>query len=81
MKENTLRVFQNRVLGRAFGLKEEEIARDCKHMHSKVFQNRVLGRAFGLKEEEIARDCKHMHSKVLHKLYSSLCIIRVSKSG
>jgi hypothetical protein len=44
-----------------------------------VFENRVLRRIFGPKRDEVTRGWRKLHNEELHDLYSSLCIIRMTK--
>jgi hypothetical protein len=46
----------------------------------RVFVNRVLRRLFGPKRGEVTGDWRKLHNEELHKLYSSLNIIRMIKS-
>jgi hypothetical protein len=45
-----------------------------------VFENRVLRRISGPKRDEVTGGCRKLHNEELHNLYSSLSIIRFSKS-
>jgi hypothetical protein len=47
----------------------------------RVFENRMLRRIFGPKRDEVAGDWRKVHNEELHKLYSSLNISRMTKSG
>jgi hypothetical protein len=46
----------------------------------RVFENRVLRRIFIPKRHEVTGDWRKLCSEELHKLYSSLSIIRIMKS-
>jgi hypothetical protein len=46
----------------------------------RVFENRVLKRIFGPKRDEIIGGWRKLHNEVLRNLYSSLSIIRKTKS-
>jgi hypothetical protein len=52
--------------------------RDARRM--RVSENRVLTRIFGSKRDEVTREWRRLHNKELYALYSSLNIIRVTKS-
>jgi hypothetical protein len=45
-----------------------------------VFENRVLRRIFKPKRNEVMGGWKKLHNEEIHKLYSSLSIIRMIKS-
>jgi hypothetical protein len=45
-----------------------------------VFENRVSRRIFGPKRDEVTRGWRKLHNEELHSLYSSISIIRMSKS-
>jgi hypothetical protein len=45
----------------------------------RVFENRVL-RIFGLQRKEVTGEWRRLHNKELYALYSSLNIIRITKS-
>jgi hypothetical protein len=45
-----------------------------------VFENRVLRRIYVLKRDEMMRDWRKLHNEELRNLYSSLNIIRMTKS-
>jgi hypothetical protein len=66
-EEHRLRVFENRLLRRIFGLK-------------RVFENRLLRRILGLKRDEVARGWRKQHNEELHNLFSSPSIITMIKS-
>ena len=46
----------------------------------RVFGNRVLRFIFGPKTDEVTREWRKLHNEMLNDLYSSLNIIRVTKS-
>jgi sorting nexin-29 len=46
----------------------------------RVFENRVLRRIFGPKRDEVAGKWRKLHNEELNNLYSSLDIVRVTKS-
>jgi hypothetical protein len=46
-----------------------------------VFENRVLRRIFGPKRDEVTGDLRKLRNEELHRLYSSLSIIRKIKSS
>jgi hypothetical protein len=46
----------------------------------RVFENRVLRRIFEPKRNEVTGDWRKLHNEELHTLYSSLNIIRMTKS-
>jgi hypothetical protein len=46
----------------------------------RVFENRVLRRIFGPKRDRVTGGWRKLHNEELHKLYSSLSIIRIIKS-
>jgi len=46
----------------------------------RVFGNRVLRFIFGPKTDEVTREWRKLHNEKLNDLYSSLNIIRVTKS-
>jgi hypothetical protein len=46
----------------------------------RVFENRVLRRIFGPRRDEVTGDWRKLHIEELHKLYSSLNIIGITKS-
>jgi hypothetical protein len=46
----------------------------------KVFENQVLRRVFELKRDEVTGEWRRLHNKELYAVYSSLNIIRVTKS-
>jgi hypothetical protein len=45
-----------------------------------VSENRALRRIFGPKREEVAGGWKRLHNEELHKLYTPLHVIKVTKS-
>jgi hypothetical protein len=45
-----------------------------------MFENRVLRRIFGPKRDEVTGDWRKLHNEELHRLHSSLSIIRMIKS-
>jgi hypothetical protein len=45
-----------------------------------VFDNRVLRGIFGAKRDEMTGYWRELHNEELHKLYSSLSVIRMIKS-
>jgi hypothetical protein len=45
-----------------------------------LFLNWVLRRIFGPKRDDVTKDRRRLHNEELHKLYSSLNMIRTSKS-
>jgi hypothetical protein len=47
----------------------------------RVFESRALRRIFGPKRAELIRGWRILHDEECHKLYSSLNIIRIMKSG
>jgi hypothetical protein len=46
----------------------------------RVFENRVLTGIFGPKRDEATGEWRRLHEEELNDLYSSPCIIRVTKS-
>jgi hypothetical protein len=46
----------------------------------RVFENRVLRRIFGPKRDEVTGGRRKLHNEELHNLYSSPCIITMTKS-
>jgi hypothetical protein len=44
------------------------------------FEDRVLRKIFGPKREEVAGGWRRLHNEELHNLYTSLNIIRLTKS-
>jgi hypothetical protein len=46
----------------------------------RVFENRVLRRIFGPKRDELTGGWRKLHNEELHRLFSSLSIVRVIKS-
>jgi hypothetical protein len=71
-----LRVFENKVLRRIFGLKRYEVT---KVLRRRVFENKVLRRIFGLKRYEVTRGRRKLHNKELLNLYASPSIMRMIK--
>jgi hypothetical protein len=46
----------------------------------RVFENRRLGRIFGPKRDEVAGGSRKLHIEELHRLYSSLYVVRMINS-
>jgi hypothetical protein len=46
----------------------------------RVFENKVLRRIFGPRRDEVTGEWRKLHIEGRHKLYSSLCMIRMIKS-
>jgi hypothetical protein len=46
-----------------------------------VFENRMLRRIFGPKRDEVTGGWRKLHNEELHNLYSSLNVIRTTKSS
>jgi hypothetical protein len=45
-----------------------------------MFENRSLRRIFGLKRDDVTGEWRKLHSEELRDLYSSPCIMRMTKS-
>jgi hypothetical protein len=46
----------------------------------RVFENRVLRRIFGPKRDEATRSWRQLRNETLHDLYSSLNVVRMTRS-
>jgi hypothetical protein len=46
-----------------------------------VPDNKALRRTFGPKRKEVTGDCRNLRNEELHSLYSSACIVRMTKAN